>query len=303
MSKSKKVLISGGTGLVGTYLTGLLSQNGYSVGILSRNPDKIKGNAIGYKWDLTTGYIDPTAFDDTACIIHLAGADVAGKRWTEAYKGEIISSRTESARIIYNWLAVNPHSVSSFLSASGVNYYPQNTEQLCTEEGAPGNDFLAEVTKAWESGADQIGSLGIRTAKFRIGAVLSDKGGALIEIAKPVRWGAAAPLGSGKQVMSWIHIHDLCSMFIFAFENDAINGAYNAVAPHPVSNKAFVKALAARLHRPAFLPAVPTFALKLVLGERACIVLEGANVSSEKIEKVGFSFEYPTLDLALKSLL
>lgn len=301
--KREKVLITGGTGLIGTHLTGLLVQKGYSVGILSRNPEKIKGAVVGYKWDLDEEYIDPEAFQDTKFIIHLAGADVAGKRWSSAYKKEIIRSRTESAQILFNWLSNNKHSVSAFLSSSGVNYYPQNTGKRFSEEDAYGNDFLAEVTKAWEKSADQISSLGIRTVKFRIGVVLSNKGGALVELARPVRFGAAAPFGNGNQIMSWIHIHDLSSIFIFALENEFVSGVFNAVAPHPVTNRAFVYAIAATLNKFAFLPAVPAFALKLVLGERAAIVLNGVNASSEKIEKSGFFFEYSKLDLALRALL
>lgn len=297
-----KVLITGGTGLIGTRLTELLVQEGYSVGILSRHPEKIKGSATGYHWDLDTGYIDPKAFEDTGAIIHLAGADVAGKRWTAAYKKEIINSRTRSAQILHDWLSGNAHTVETFLSPSGVNYYPQNTGRRFKETDGPGNDFLAEVTKAWEKSADRINELGIRTIIFRIGIVLSDKGGALAELAKPVKWGAAAPLGSGSQVMSWIHIDDLCRMFVFALKNKSLKGVFNAVAPHPVTNKTFVNTVADTLNKPSILPAVPAFALKIALGERAIIVLEGADVSSEKIEAAGFSFKYPKLAPALHSL-
>ncbi len=298
-----KILITGGSGLIGTRLTALLTDEGYSVGILSRSPKKIPAPALGYKWDINTGYVDPKAFENTTAIIHLAGADVAGKRWTPAYKQEIISSRTSSAQVIHDWLSKNQHSVNTFLSPSGVNYYPQNTGKRLTETDGAGADFLAEVTQAWEEGAEKISNLGLRTVIFRVGIVLSNKGGALVELARPVRLGAAAPLGSGKQMISWIHIDDLCHMFIFALKNNSLKGVFNAVAPHPVTNKAFVHSIAATLKKPIFLPAVPAFALKMVLGERAAIILEGANVASEKIKEAGFSFEYPKLDAALQSLL
>lgn len=298
-----KVLITGGTGLVGTHLTALLLQEGWSVGVLSRYPEKSKGAAKAYQWNLDTGYIDPKAFEETKAIIHLAGADVAGKKWTSAYKQEIKSSRTQSAQILHNWLSENEHSVDTFLSASGVNYYPQNTGRRLIETDAPGEDFLAGVTKAWEKSADEIGKIGLRTTIFRIGIVLSNKGGALVELVRPVKWGAAAPLGSGSQVMSWIHIDDLCRMFLFALNNKSIRGVFNAVAPYPATNKDFVHTIAKRLHKPTIFPAVPAFALKLVLGERATIVLEGADVSSEKMQAAGFSFKYPKLEEAIRSLL
>ncbi len=298
-----KILITGGTGLVGTHLTTLLLREGWSVGVLSRNPERSKGAANAYQWNLDTGYIDPRAFEDTKAIVHLAGADVAGKRWTTAYKQEIISSRTQSAQILHNWLSENEHSVETFLSASGVNYYPQNTGKRLIETDAPGDDFLAEVTKAWEKSANKIGELSIRTTVFRIGVVLSNKGGALVELVRPVKWGAAAPLGSGSQIMSWIHIDDLCRMFLFALNDKSIRGVFNAVAPNPATNRNLVYTIAKRLNKPTILPAVPGFALKLALGERATIVLEGADISSEKIEAAGFSFKYPILEEAIQSLI
>lgn len=298
----KKVLITGGTGLIGSHLTKLLLQKGYAVGILTRNPEKHRGQAIAYKWDIPKGFIDPEAFTDTTFIIHLAGADVADQRWTAPRKEEILKSRTESAKLLYDWLAKNEHDVEAFLSPSGINYYKQNTDEVLTEASEAGNDFLADVTKAWEKSADEIKSLGIRTVKLRIGIVLSDKGGALVELAKPVKLGAAAPLGSGEQFMSWIHINDLCNIFLYAMENITIEGVYNAVAPNPVSNREFTEETARILKKPSFLPAVPAFALQLILGERASIILDGAKVSSEKIIEKGFSFEYPNLAPALEVL-
>lgn len=300
---NKKVLITGGTGLIGSQLTKLLLKKGYSVGILTRNPEKSKGEAVAYKWDIQKGYIDPEAFADTAFIIHLAGADVADKRWTASRKEEILKSRTESAQMLHDWLAKNKHVVEAFLSPSGINYYKQNTGKILTEESPAGDDFLADVTKAWEKSADKIKSLAIRTVKLRIGIVLSDKGGALVELAKPVRLGAAAPLGSGEQFMSWIHIDDLCNIFLYAIENNTVDGVYNAVAPNPVSNKEFTELTARILNKPSFLPAVPAFALKMLLGERASIILEGAKVSPAKIVGEGFVFRYPELSPALSDLL
>lgn len=300
---AKKILITGGTGLIGTQLIKLLTQKGYTVAILTRDPEEYSGDALAYKWDIANGYIDPEAFKNTNYIIHLAGAGVADKRWTPSRKEEIINSRVHSAQLLYNWLAENDHSVEGFISSSGVSYYKQNTGERLLEDAEAGSDFLAEVTKVWEKGAEKIKSIGIRTVIFRIGVVLSNKGGALVELARPVKLGAAAPLGTGKQIMSWVHINDFCRMILFAIENPKLEGVFNAVAPHPVSNKDFTIEIAKTLNKVAFLPAVPSFALKMVLGERAAMVLDGANVSSEKLETLGFVFEFPKLPAALKDLL
>lgn len=300
----KKVLITGGSGLIGSELSQLLLERNYEVVLLSRNPKKTGKGITAYKWDIGKRYIDPEAFAGTNFIVHLAGADVAEKRWTESRKKEILNSRVNSAGLLYQYLKENPHSVEAFISPSGISYYGLETgQQKLTEESDPGDDFLAEVTKAWEQSADKIAALGIRTVKLRIGIALSGKGGALAALAKPVKFGIAAPLGSGNQIMSWIHISDLCNMIIFAMENDHLKGTFNAVAPNPVSNKTFTKEIAKTLKMPNFFPPVPGFMLRAMLGEKASIVLEGADVSSRKIEAAGFSFAYPELKAALHNLL
>lgn len=301
---SKKVLISGGSGMIGTELARTLTEKDYEVALLSRNPESNTNGYKAYKWDIKSGYIDPDAFENTNYVVHLAGADVAEKRWTEKRKEEIVKSRTASAHVLYKWLKENPHAVEAFISSSGISYYGLDAApKPLVEESRPGNDFLAEVTKAWEKSADKVGTLDIRVVKFRIGIVLSNKGGALVELAKPVKLGAAAPLGSGDQIMSWIHIQDLCNMLVFALENPRLEGVFNAVAPHPVSNSYFTKETAKILKKPAFLPPVPAVLLKLILGERASIILDGMHVSSQKIEEEGFNFTYPNLIPALKNLL
>ena len=300
----QKILITGGSGLIGTHLTRLLLEKGFEVVHLSRSPGKTDSLVKVYKWDINKGYIDSEAFEDVQCIIHLAGADVAEERWTEERKEVILNSRTASAALLRKWLAHNSNTVTTLLSPSGIAYYGTDAgSRLLTEESKPGNDFLAEVTKAWEKSADEIGELGIRTVKFRIGIVLSNKGGALVELARPIKWGVAVPLGSGDQVMSWIHIDDLCEMFIFGLESKEMTGVFNAVAPNPVTNKVFTEQTAKVLHRPAFLPPVPGILLKLALGEKASIVLDGANVSPAKVVEEGFSFRYPNLYPALQNLL
>lgn len=300
---SKTILITGGTGLVGTRMTEILLEKGHKVKYLSRSAG-VKNGIECFSWDIKEGTIDQNAFNGVDAIIHLAGAGVADKKWTSERKREILESRTKSTQLLKTTLASIQHNVKSFVSASAVGYYGWDTGGVLVKEGSRfGDDFLATVTKAWEEEADQITALGIRTVKLRIGIVFSQKGGALYEIAKPVKLGVGAPLGSGDQYMSWIHIDDLCNMFIYAVENTSIEGVYNAVGPDPETNKTITKAVAEVLGKPCFLPNVPAFVLKMILGKRAALVLGGSRVSSEKIVTTGFNFQYPELKLALTDLL
>ncbi len=300
---SKIVLVTGGTGLVGTRLTSLLTEKGYQVRYLSRNPGKVS-EVESFSWDIDRQTIDEKALDGVDYIIHLAGAGVADKKWTIQRKKEILQSRTKSTEVLRSALANKDHQVKAFISASAVGYYGWDTGGVWKKEDSRfGDDFLATVTKSWEAEVDQVEKLGIRVAMLRIGIVLSDKGGALKELTKPIKWGAGAALGKGDQYMSWIHLDDLCKMFIHALENDTIQGIYNAVAPNPVTNKELSKLSAKVLGKPFFLPNVPGFVLKLVLGEMASMVLGGNRVSSEKIQNDGFTFTYPEVEPALNDLL
>ena len=300
---SKIVLVTGGTGLVGTRLTSLLIEKGYQVRYLSRNPSKVS-EVESFSWDIDRQTIDEKALDGVDYIIHLAGAGVADKKWTTQRKKEILQSRTKSTEVLRSALANKDHQVKAFISASAVGYYGWDTGGVWKKEDSRfGDDFLATVTKSWEAEVDQVEKLGIRVAMLRIGIVLSDKGGALKELTKPIKWGAGAALGKGDQYMSWIHLDDLCKMFIHALENDTIQGIYNAVAPNPVTNKKLSKLSAKVLGKPFFLPNVPGFVLKLALGEMASMVLGGNRVSSEKIQNDGFTFTYPEVEPALNDLL
>ena len=300
---SKTVLITGGTGLVGSRLTALLRQKGYQVRYLSRSPEKVD-DIEAFSWDIKAQTMDSKALEGTDYIVHLAGAGVADQRWTAERKKAILESRTKSSALLRETLRSHNHGIKAFISASAIGYYGFDTgTQLLSEDAAPGSDFLADVTRAWEHEVEQIADLGIRTAMIRVGIVLSDKGGALEEISKPVKFGVGAPLGDGDQYMSWIHIDDLCNMFIHAIEADEASGPYNGVAPEPVTNREFTKTLASTLNRPMFMPAVPAFALKLMVGEMANMLLGGNKVSSKKIESEGFNFKYPKLKTAMESLL
>jgi uncharacterized protein len=298
---SKKILITGASGLVGTHLTEMLLQKGHQVSHLGRT--KKVGKVKSFVWDVEKGELDTEALVGVDTIIHLAGAGVADMRWNEKRKKEILESRTKSSALLYETLKKGNHSIKAVVSASAIGYYGFCLdERIFTEESKPGSDYLAQVTKQWEESVDKISSLGIRVAKLRIGIVLSEKGGALAEMAKPIRFGVGAPLGTGKQYLSWIHIDDLCAMFIKATEDEQMHGAYNAVCDW-VTNEAITKSIAKVLHRPLLLPPVPGFIMKLIVGEMAVIVVNGSKVSSEKIRKTGFAFQYPELSEALRNLL
>ena len=296
---SKKILITGGTGLVGQRLVSMLQEEGHDVAILSRTAGS-KGTVKTYVWDIENEYIDPEAFEQTEVIIHLAGAGVADKRWTAKRKETIYNSRVDSSSLLYNYLKSNDHQVKTFIAASAIGLYGDDTGSSLIQEDAPtGKDFLAQVVDAWENATNKVSSLGIRLFQPRIGIVLSAKGGALQELLKPP---VAAPLGSGDQYMSWIHIEDLCRMILFGIENEKISGPYNAVGPNPKTNQEFTK-VAAKTMGKLYLPiAVPKLVLKLILGEMAQIVLGGSRISAEKVLASGFSFKFPQLDKALEDL-
>lgn len=298
----KKVLITGASGLIGNRLTNLFLERGYEVVHLSRNAKT--GKVRAYAWDISSGTLDEQAFNGVDAVIHLAGAGVADKRWTSARKREILDSRVKSTRLLANFLVTQRHRVKTFISASAIGYYGFGlTNEVFTEESKPGTDFLARVVTEWERGVQVVQTLDIRTVLLRIGIVLSNKGGALKEMARPIRFGFGAPLGTGKQYLSWIHIDDLCNMFVFAMENEGLAGIYNATGTQPVTNAEFTQAVAGELKKPMWLPAVPPFVLKLLLGEMADMIINGSVVSSQKIQRAGFQFQYTELGVALKHLL
>ncbi|WP_209331396.1 TIGR01777 family oxidoreductase [Lunatimonas salinarum] len=294
----KRILITGGSGLVGREITRLLEQEGKEVAWLSRSPKNTRQKS--FFWDIEKQEMDKEALTWCEGIIHLAGEGVAEKRWTAARKRQILQSRILSTLLLYDNLERLAAKPQAFVSASAVGYYGFDTgEALQREDSLPGVDFLASVVKKWEAETEKIATLGIRTAVLRIGIVLAKEGGALAEMLKPP---VAAPLGDGKQYLSWIHIGDLARMFSYALANTSMEGVYNAVGPHPASNSELTRAAAKAAGKPFVPIGVPGFALKLVLGEMAQMVLGGNKVSSAKIEATGFSYTFGELTDALKAI-
>jgi uncharacterized protein (TIGR01777 family) len=299
---SRHILLTGGTGLIGRKLTGLLLSKGYRVNHLSRQPGNNPGVST-FLWDIHKGQIDERCIKDVDTIVHLAGANVSNGRWTDKRKKEIIESRTKSIALIYKLLKATPqHTVKAIISASGVSYYGDRANNLLTENSAPGTDFLANVCLQWEHAVDNGEGFGLRLAKFRTGMVLDAGGGALPVLVKPIKLGIGAALGNGRQWVSWIHLEDAVNMYLFAIENESINGDYNMVAPNPVTNQQLIRAVAKELHRPLWLPRVPGFALELAMGEMSSMVLSSQKASAQKIEEAGFKFKYPTLTWTLKDI-
>lgn len=295
------VLITGAGGMIARELAKKI-ENEYEVRFLTRK--KIRNN--DYEWDIKQGIIDESAFDNISHIIHLAGANISEKRWTDERKKELISSRVDSAQLLLNTLQKKKIKLKSFISASGINYYgTKTTEKIFTEEDDPGNDFLSEVVVLWERAADDFKeqNLAERVVKIRTAVVLSEQDGALKKMAPTIKNYIGSPLGSGKQYMPWIHIDDICSIYEFALKNSNVNGAYNATSPQHTTNENLTKKIAEVLDKPLFMPNVPTFVLKLIFGELADALLEGSRASSQKIQDAGFQFKFPDLKKALENLL
>lgn len=301
------VLITGGTGLVGKALSSMLVTRGYSVIIVTRSPEKYSNTAsIKYAaWDVEKAQVDINALLAADFIIHLAGAGVVDHKWTAAYKKKIIDSRTKSIELLINRLKDQSHNVEALISASAIGWYgPDKIPGHSFIESEPADkSFLGETCRLWEESADGAQALGIRVCKLRTGIVLSNEGGALQEFKKPLNFGIAAILGTGKQVISWIHIEDLCRLYIHAIENPGMRSSYNAVAPEPVTNQQLTLALAEKMKGKFFVPLnVPRIALKLMMGARSIEVLKSATVSAVKTQSSGFTFVYPSLQAALKEL-
>ncbi|WP_419699612.1 TIGR01777 family oxidoreductase [Mucilaginibacter sp. NFX135] len=298
---SKNILITGASGSIGKRLTNVLLRKGYSISMLSRAPGQNPAVKT-FIWDVNKGIIDDRCIDGIDTIIHLAGAGIAEKRWTDTRKKELIDSRTRSIGLIYNLLRTRQHQVTSVISASAIGYYSDRADELMTEDSAPNTDFMSHCCVEWENAVDEGEKLGLRIVKFRTGVVLDKDGGALPTLAKPIKWYVGSPMGNGRQWIPWIHWQDVVDMYVYSIENITINGIYNMVAPNPVTNAQLTQAVAKQLHKPLWAPNVPAFVLKLMLGEMSTIVLGSTKVSAQKIQDAGFSFKFAEVRTALKEI-
>lgn len=301
---AKNVLLTGGTGFIGKYLTDVLIANDFSVSILSRSNRNNSDSITYYKWDMERNYIDENAILKADFIIHLAGEGIVEKRWTAKRKKDILESRTKPIELIYSVLQKHNKSLEAFVSASAVGIYGAITSQeICTENTVPANDFLGKTCQKWEAATDQINSLNIRTVKIRTGIVLGRNEGFLKKLVPSFKAGFGAILGTGKQYVPWIHIEDLCSIYLKAIQEEQIKGAYNATVLDNTTNSILSKTLANFCGYSIWLPKVPSFILKLFLGEMSVAVLNGQRVSSEKIKNEGVNFRYEDLKTALSNCL
>lgn len=299
-----RVLITGATGLIGQEIVKLCHEKDIKVNYLTTSKSKIvqEENYKGFYWNPKAKEIDADCFKGVDTIVHLAGATVS-KRWTPSYKKEILSSRTETTALLVNTLKELTHTVKQVVSASAIGIYPDSLINYYDEShNEISSSFLGQVVSVWEQASDEFLKLNITVSKIRIGLVLSNKGGALMEIVKPIKFGLGAAFGNGKQWQSWIHIHDLANLFLYVLQNN-LSGVFDGVAPNPTSNSELTKTAASVLHKPLFMPNIPKFFMKLILGEMHILLFESQRVSSKKIADEGFLFKFNYLEPALNNLL
>ena len=298
---NKHILITGATGMVGKKIINVLQQSGHTVAILSRKKKSLPGVKT-YLWDVDKNQIDTRCMDGTDTIIHLAGENIAAKKWTEKRKKQIIDSRVLSTRLLYKTINETNTRIDTFISASAVGYYGDCGDEILTEDSPSGYGFMAKCCKEWEEAVDKGKSYGIRIVKFRIGVILSKAEGALTSLEKPIKLFVGAPLGSGKQWVPWVHVDDIAAMFVNAVDNPLLSGPYNACAPFPVTNKTLTKSIARQLHRPVWPFNVPESLLKIILGEMSEVIFISTNTSAQKLLSADFKFKYTQLQDALSDI-
>lgn len=297
----KTILITGGSGLVGRVLSEQLIAKDYKVIWLSRERF-VKADIPRYRWDYRKGEIEEEALEQADIIVHLAGSNLSEDAWTRLRKQRIVESRVLSARLILDRLKKMDKKPDAFISASAVGYYgTETTEHIFGENDDPDkSDFLSRTCRKWEAEAQRFtDELGIRSVMIRSGVVISPKSEAFLKMLTPIRFWLGAPIGSGKQYLSWIHIDDICGIYLKAIEDRSMNGAYNAVAPEFITNAGFMKTLAKVLRKPFFVPRVPAFLMRLIFGEAAEMILRGSRISSQKIQDAGFEFRFDTAEKAI----
>jgi uncharacterized protein (TIGR01777 family) len=298
----KHILITGGTGLIGTEITAQALKKGYAIRILTRSPKPSEGNVSYAFWNPSKGEIAPDALQNIDYIIHLAGENIGDKSWSESRKKAILDSRIESTNTLLKGLA-QPNTVTKIMVASAIGFYgnSESSTPFVETDGSNRTGFAAEVAYEWEKELDKLSTLGKTYIKGRVGIVLGNKGGAFPQMYTPAKMGVGY-LGDGKQVFSWIHLTDLAASFLYLLENTEGNETFNLVAPNPASYQVFSKTLSKVIKMPILLPFVPAFIIRIVLGEMSNLVLNGATISSKKLSDKGFKFHYPTLSEALTAL-
>lgn len=300
----KNVLITGGTGFVGRHLTQMLIAQGYSVSILTRNKKSNTKDVFYYAWDVEKQFIEKEAVYKADYVIHLAGENIAEKPWTPKRKEAILSSRALSAQLIYNSLLESNSKIEAFISASAVGIYGAiNGQAICTEGMQPANDFLGLTCQKWELAVQPFVDQGIRSVIIRTGLVLGKDDGLLKKLSPIFKYRFGSALGSGKQYMPWIHIDDLCRIYLEAIQNDEMSGAYNAAVTDNTTNQLFSETLAKVYGYKLWLPSVPSFVIQFALGEMSKMVLKGRRVSNAKLKTLGFQFEYENLENTMKDCL
>lgn len=294
-----QILVSGATGLVGQSLIPFLTTQGHAVRKLVR-----KGGAPGdLRWNIDEGMIERDKLGGFDAVVHLAGENIAGNRWTPEVKARIFDSRAKGTRLLCEALAARPDRPKVLVCASATGYYGDRADEPLTEDSPPGEGFLPEVCQAWEEACEPAVAAGIRVVNLRFGIVLSPKGSALGKMLLPFKLGLGGPFGSGKQYWSWLSIDDAVGIIDHALRHEELTGPVNAVSPDPVTNREFTKGLAKAVHRPAMLP-VPSFAAKVALGEMANdLLLASVRVLPKRLEETGYAFRHPTLAAALNHLL
>jgi uncharacterized protein len=301
MSETKKVLISGGTGLVGKAVARVLSARGCSVARLVR--PGTAASAADIAWDPTTATINSAAMEGADAVVHLSGASVAEGRWTPERKAVLRSSRIDTTRVLVDTLASLRQKPRVFVCASAIGYYGDRGDEVLTESSAIGADFLALLVRDWEAEAARAEAAGIRTVRLRFGVILSREGGALPKMLLPIKFGMGGRLGNGKQWMSWIALEDAVEIICTAMANERLAGPLNVVAPNPLRNADFTRIAAAALHRPAIF-AAPAFALRMALGEAAdALLLASQRVIPERLLAAGYAFRFREFESTFQALL
>lgn len=302
LQKNLSVMITGGSGLVGKHLTSVLLARGYKVSHLSRNANQF-GKVRVFRWDPEKKILDPAVFEGVDFIVHLAGANIGEKRWTKKRKAEILKSRVEPSQLLYKVLSENAIRLKAFISASATGYYGSVTsDKIFNEKDPASDDFTGTICRQWEEAIDKFDDYGIRTVKIRTAVVLAKNNSALSKLMVPAKFGFLIRTGNGRQYLPWIHITDLCNIYLKAIEDSGMSGAYNAVSPQHFTNKDFIKTLAHVMKRSVFPLPVPSIALRAALGEMSDVILKGSRVSSQKISDAGYCFVSGDLNEALINL-